>query len=96
VSRRPDFGEVAARADAERIAVMVRPLMDVVDAACSVGGMCPVHARVLLMTWLCVDLGRHGWTPGKVGERAERAATWGAEACGSGGDGGEDDDEAML
>lgn len=93
---KPDFEMLKLEADVERIMALTGPLIDMLDAACEVGGICPVHARFELMTSLCVELGVHGWEPGEIAEHAADAAKMGAELQDNGDDDEEDDDAAMF
>lgn len=89
----PDFEMLKLEADVERIMALTGPLIGMLDAACSVGGICPVHARFELMTSLCVELGMYGWTPAEIGEHAADATKMGNALPDSEDDGSDEDDD---
>lgn len=74
---KPDFAMLKIEADVERIMTLTGPVLGMLDAACEVGGICPVHARFELMTSLCVELGMYGWTPDEISEHAADAVKMG-------------------
>lgn len=95
---KPDFEMLKLEVDVERIMALTGPLLDMLDAACDVGGICRMHARFELMTTLCVELGICGWEPGEIAEHAASATKLGAEMPDSrdDDDDGEDDDAASF
>lgn len=91
---KPDFEMLKLEADVERIMALTGPLIDMLDAACEVGGICPVHARFELMTSLCVELGMCGWTPAEIAEHTASATKLGNAMPDD--DDGDDDEEDLA
>lgn len=74
---KPDFEMLKIEVDIERIEALAGPMLGMLDAACDLAGICPMHARFELMTSLCIELGMYGWTPAEISEHAGTATKMG-------------------